>query len=69
MNTMYATVIRQHGSKSECKLVVAARVGSLVVTTNLNAMAPDYESARAEAQAKYPDRTIVVPKLQESVPA
>jgi hypothetical protein len=31
-------------------------------------MAPNYEDARAEAQGIYPDHTIVIPRLGESVP-
>lgn len=65
----YATVIRQHGSKSEAKLVVAARIGSQVITTTLMATAPSYDQARKEAQAKYPDRVIIIPKLGEKVPS
>jgi hypothetical protein len=63
----YATVIPKQSS-SGVRLQVAARSGDVIRYTALNAGAPKYEEARAEAQRLYPDRLIVVPMLKEQVP-
>jgi hypothetical protein len=60
---MYATVIHEHNHPT--RLLVAARKGSTIRQLRLNTMAPDYEGARREAAAIYPDRRIYVPKLGE----
>jgi hypothetical protein len=62
----YATVIHEHNHPT--RLLVAARSGSIIKRELLASMAPDYEAARAEAAARYPDRVIVIPRLGERIP-
>lgn len=67
----YATVIHAPVARTTdtTRLLVAAREGDVVVHTPLATTAPDYEGARIEATAMYPDRLIVVPSLGEAVPS
>ena len=61
-----AAVIGEHGHPT--RLVAAAWKGASIVHTALAARRPDYEGARAEAQAMYPGRMIIVPRLKEPIP-
>ncbi len=63
----YATVVHEHGHPTA--LLCAARTGAVIVRTRLRAMAPAWDAARAEAQALYPDRIVVIPCLGEDVPS
>jgi hypothetical protein len=63
----YACVIPKQ-SASGVRLQVAARTGDCIRYFQLEHRAPNYEAARQEAQAKFPDRLIVVPMLGEQVP-
>lgn len=63
----YAVVLPKKSS-SGVRLQVAARTGDSIRYTGLNAGAPKYEDARAEAQRLYPDRLIVVPMVGDKVP-
>ena len=62
-----APVVRRNADVR--RLLCAARVGALIVHTSLAAQIPDWEAARAEAAALYPDRLIVIPRLGEPVPS
>ncbi len=62
----YVTVVNQHGHPTA--LLCAARTGAVITHTRLRAMAPAWDDARAEAQALYPDRIVVIPRLGEVVP-
>lgn len=57
------TVIHEHGSLT--RLRAAVRQGCVIDLHALKAIAPNYEDARAEAMAKFPGVTFVVPRLGE----
>jgi hypothetical protein len=57
------TVIHEHGHPT--RLLAAVRTPSGFKQRRLEAYAPAYEQARAEAAAKFPGVTFVVPRLGE----
>jgi hypothetical protein len=72
MNKMYesyATIIQKPVRRitDVTRLMVCARKGSVITQTPLEST--DFEEARAEAQAMFPDRQIVIPRLGETLPA
>ncbi|HEY6415278.1 MAG TPA: hypothetical protein VIX41_03540 [Acidimicrobiales bacterium] len=70
MTDPYVCVLHANPVKTERsarpRLVVAVREGASIIHHPLNARAPDYEAARAEAQARWPDRRVIVPRLGEA---
>lgn len=62
----YVCVIRLDKNKSY--LAVASREGSVITHTPLDARAPDWEAARAEARRKHPRKRVIVPDLGERPP-
>lgn len=67
MTNTYATILPKQ-SASGVRLQLAYRQGDLITFVPLENRAPHYEEARQEAQAKLPQRLIVVPMLGEKVP-
>ena len=57
------TIIHAHGHPT--RLVAAVRSGNLIQHVPLSTYAPAYEEARAEATAKFPGLTFLVPRLGE----
>ena len=61
--TTRGTVIHEHGHPT--RLRAAVLTGSVITLHPLNAYAPAYEEARAEAEAKFPGVAFCVPRLGE----
>jgi hypothetical protein len=58
------TVIHQHGHPTRLTAAVMPRRGVINIVL-LEASAPNYEDARAEAIARFPDVPFTVPRLGE----
>jgi hypothetical protein len=61
----YCTVIPDERSNTGA-LLVAARTGCIIQRTRLGART--YAAARAEAQAMYPDREVIIPMEGQKTP-
>lgn len=70
MSLPYVTVIADPNDKyKKTRLVTASRQGCVIDHEPMNARRGDWDAARSEAQAKHPDKVVVIPDLGERPPA